>query len=194
MEHLAHIEINRTGPSLAGASQVFGRNEGRIVPDGQSGAGQGRHHSFGLLSDLTALFIASSDEGVALASDLSEAGATVILCTKRHTTIHALWADVAQAQVIFIDADTFDDTGKLVDFCMKLRSLAPDKPTILQSAVVGQNDFTTERMSICDVTLSKPTSRAVLHYAIDVAVENNARYRALLCCQKDGSSATIEGF
>lgn len=77
---------------------------------------------------------------------------------------------------IILDADAWGGIPALVGFCMWLRRLAPSVPIIILSSDPEDQDFTTERIQICDVTVTKPFTSRALSHALSVAEHNNSIY------------------
>jgi hypothetical protein len=139
-----------------------------------------------LYHGLTVIFFGVSEDAIQAAAMVNRAGANVKFCNYIPDHINAIDREIRKVDIVFVDADSLKDTGAVVEFCMKIRRLSHGVPIILLSSSVSSNDFTTERMSICDVTLKKPTARVVISYAIDAAIRNNARYQSLISDVADG--------
>lgn len=77
---------------------------------------------------------------------------------------------------IILDADAWGGVPALVGFCMWLRRLAPSVPIIILSSDPDDQDFTTERIQICDVTVTKPFTARAMSHALATAEHNNSIY------------------
>lgn len=70
-----------------------------------------------------------------------------------------------------------DDLEDRVDQCFALRARFPDCPIILMSETFGKNDFSTERMAVCDASLRSPVTQVAFKLAVPAALSNNAYFR-----------------
>lgn len=77
---------------------------------------------------------------------------------------------------ILVDESAAEDIRQLVEHCLFLRRALPEVPLLLLSPSVKGDDFGTERMAICDVTLRTPLSQAAFVRALRMARSNNRRY------------------
>jgi hypothetical protein len=68
--------------------------------------------------------------------------------------------------VVIVDIDAFDDIETAVDSLVEFRRKAPSSVVVLVSSKVGGDDFGSERLPICDVTLRAPLSAERLKQAV----------------------------
>ena len=95
-----------------------------------------------------------------------------------HNGISARWLQKQRPSLdyILLDADSFPGPDEVIDTCMYLRAATPDLPIVLISTDVRSDDFSTERITICDATLSKPFAETRLRKAVSAAKENNISF------------------
>lgn len=72
-----------------------------------------------------------------------------------------------------VDADLLGDAEDTIDYCFRLRAIAPEMPILLLSSEVRGHDLTAERMAICDATLRMPVARLPFFEGVDAAVRNS---------------------
>lgn len=84
-------------------------------------------------------------------------------------------ADRGGALVIF-DADDMGDADDVVDFGFALRKQAPDVPIIMLSSQIDRNDFSSERMMLCDATLKNPVTLTAFRLGLEAALQNHIKY------------------
>jgi hypothetical protein len=70
-----------------------------------------------------------------------------------------------------------DELEDRVDQCFGLRARFPDCPIILISETFGKNDFSTERMAVCDASLRSPVTQVAFKLAVPAALSNNEYFR-----------------
>lgn len=82
----------------------------------------------------------------------------------------------ANGTLIIFHADDFDDANDVVTFGFALRRISPDAPIVMLSSQVRRNDFTSERMMICDATLKTPLTLTGFCMGVEAATRNHAYY------------------
>lgn len=80
------------------------------------------------------------------------------------------------AKIALILEARADDLERRIDECLDLRARFPDCPIILMSESFGRNDFSTERMAVCDVSLRSPVSQVAFKLGVPAALSNNAYF------------------
>jgi DNA-binding NarL/FixJ family response regulator len=70
-----------------------------------------------------------------------------------------------------------DDLEDRIDACLAIRARFPACPIILLSETFGKNDFSTERMAVCDASLRSPVTQVAFKLAVPAALSNNAFFR-----------------
>ena len=80
--------------------------------------------------------------------------------------------------MLVLGPELADNLAPLVERCLEFRARFPASPILLMLPDVANNDFSTTRAAICDVTLRTPVSQAAFEDAIVAAMENNRDYRA----------------
>jgi len=79
--------------------------------------------------------------------------------------------------MVVVDGDDIGDAEEVVDFGYALRKVAPDAPVILLSSFFKRNDFTSERMLICDASLRNPVSLVTFKLGVAAALQNHQIYQ-----------------
>ena len=80
--------------------------------------------------------------------------------------------------MLILDIDGFGGPELVVARLADLRQRHPSLPVVVISAEVQFNDFTAERLAICDVTLRAPVSAPALELALAEAAVNNLLWQA----------------
>lgn len=109
---------------------------------------------------------------------LRMAGYRVIPAEGFGLAIGELMANRPTFGMLIVDIDGFGGPELVVARLMDLRRRHPSLPVIVVSADVQFNDFTTERLAICDVTLRAPVSAPALELALAEAAVNNLLWQA----------------
>lgn len=79
--------------------------------------------------------------------------------------------------VAFIDLDGFGGLGRVFDGLRRIRHEMPDVRIVLTSHTATQDDFSLERLAICDATLRAPMSLGAFDLALDAVAANNAEWQ-----------------
>lgn len=126
------------------------------------------------------ILYAAADPGgpCPIAGWLRQAGYRVIPAEGFGLAIGELMANRRAFGMLVIDVDGFGGADLVVARLADLRKRHPSLPVIVISAEVRFNDFTTERMAICDVTLRAPVSAPALELALAEAAVNNLLWQA----------------
>jgi hypothetical protein len=74
---------------------------------------------------------------------------------------------------LFIDLEAVGGIEDAYDSLRALRNSHPEIPVILVSSGFLTNDFSTERLAVCDVSLRGPVTFAALEFAMAQAETNN---------------------
>lgn len=121
------------------------------------------------------LYDTSEDETLMLREIVDELGGTLIRMGHVEEGMSFLDRHHDARIAIVIEADS-DDLSATVDHCLALRRRHPRCPIILTSTTFAQNDYSTERMAICDTSLRSPISQVSFLVAVPAAIANNALY------------------
>ena len=121
---------------------------------------------------------ADADMSDPVAGWLAAAGQQVIPAEGFGLAIGEVMARRPAFGMLVIDIDGFGGPDLVVARLMDLRKRHPSLPVIVISSEVRFNDFTTERLAICDVTLRAPISSAALELALAEASVNNLLWQA----------------
>ncbi|RBW54032.1 hypothetical protein DS909_13470 [Phaeobacter gallaeciensis] len=73
--------------------------------------------------------------------------------------------------VVFLDGVV--DEYEVVEALLLVRKVTKALPIILVSSAFSKNDFSLERVAICDVSLKSPVSRVTVGLAVAQAIANN---------------------
>lgn len=103
-------------------------------------------------------------------------GGNLMLTDLESTSERRLRRSVHRVDFCLVDESSIGDVCQVVEQCLFLRRAVPNMPLLLLSSSVKDDDFSTERMAICDATLRTPLSRAAFSYGLHAAKHNNARY------------------
>lgn len=140
------------------------------------------HHVFEMLDDGPAVLVIAPDAGISSSDEkFQNVGLETVRCrTLKHARV--LVASTNRRFSLFvIDIDSLGGIAATIDGVIALRDAHPCIPLILVSADVGANDFSTERLRLCDVTLRAPASYCALKLAIIQAARNNLEW-----CGREG--------
>ncbi len=74
---------------------------------------------------------------------------------------------------VMIDLDAFGSVMRAYDYLHDLRQRRPDLPVILVSEDFSSNDFSTERLPLCDASLRAPVVFSALEFALSEALDVN---------------------
>lgn len=109
--------------------------------------------------------------------------AGVAVCHDFGLAIAAALRSPARWSCMMVDLDRFGGIDETCDGLRHLRETVPQLPVILLSRRMRVNDYSTERLPICDVSLRLPLSPAALELALMDAIHNNliwqGRHRAM---------------
>lgn len=84
---------------------------------------------------------------------------------------------------VFVDVDSFGLIDTVISDLVDLRIRKPQLRVILLSRTFGRDDFTAERLAICDCSLRLPVSLVRLELAFIAADDSNAIWQSR-CPQK----------
>ena len=123
---------------------------------------------------------AAADAGAAspIGDWLRAAGYRIVPVEGFGLAIGELMAHRAAFTMLIVDIDGFGGPGLVADRLLDLRRKHPSLPVIVISGEVRFNDFTTERLTLCDVTLRAPVSAPALELALAEAAVNNLLWQA----------------
>jgi len=103
-------------------------------------------------------------------------GGNLLLTDLESTSERWLRRSVHRVDYCLVDESSIGDVGEVVEQCLFLRRAVPNMPLLLLSSSVKEDDFSTERMAICDATLRTPMTRAAFCHGLHAAKRNNIRY------------------
>lgn len=103
-------------------------------------------------------------------------GGNLLLTDLENTSERWLARSVRRIDFCLVDESSIGDVGEVVEQCLFLRRVVPSMPLVLLSSSVREDDFSTERMAICDATLRTPITRAAFCHGLQAAKRNNMRY------------------
>lgn len=127
-----------------------------------------------LLKNGVALFCGENNAEMRKLRDwYEEYGGAAIVVEEKAPPLDWLAENYATLDFCFVDSDYVGEVESLVDLGLRLRVLAPRLPVILGSRRVTANDFSVERIAICDATLKMPISRTAFLLGIQSALQNN---------------------
>ena len=158
---MAHTD--HAGPTGKAAGELPGASPGVDLRD--SARSLPRHQS--------PVIIATKDRQriSALMGWIGDQGHPVVLAdalAEMEYRVHA-----ARCGCLIVDIDTFDDLVRAIDVLVQLREQRPNLMVILLSEQVRRDDFSLERLPLCDVTLRYPLEPADLAFALEEAAVNN---------------------
>jgi len=131
-------------------------------------------------ADRRPVLYAAADAGAAspVGAWLHAAGYRCVPVEGFGLAIGELMAHRAAFAMLIVDIDGFGGPASVVDRLGDLRRRHPSLPVIVISGEVRFNDFTAERLAICDVTLRAPVSAPALEVALAEAAVNNLLWQA----------------
>lgn len=100
-------------------------------------------------------------------------GGEVATTTALDLALNAISESPANWGLFAVFMDGLEDTDGIVETLLLLRSIKPDLPVILISKDFVRNDYSTERMLICDVSLRAPIDQSALGNAVVQSIRNN---------------------
>lgn len=144
-------------------------------------------------ADTRPILLASADAGAPcpVTDWLRAAGHQVIPAEGFGLAIGEMLAHRRFFSMLILDIDGFGGPELVVARLMDLRRRHPSLPVIVISAEVQFNDFTAERLTICDVTLRAPVSAPALELALAEAAVNNLLWQARQTRARRGPSAPV---
>jgi len=78
-----------------------------------------------------------------------------------------------RSSCMIVDLDSFNDLNSTVDTLITLRQHRPNLAVILMTMEVKRDDFSLERLPMCDVTLRYPVASEDIDFALQEAKINN---------------------
>ncbi|MFY0312632.1 hypothetical protein ACFMBG_22390 [Leisingera sp. D0M16] len=112
-----------------------------------------------------------------LARWLEKLGGEVVLTNTVDRALQAIADSPGRWGLLAVFMDGFDEVDCIAERLLLMRSVKRDLPTILVSQDFTRHDFSTERMSLCDVSLSAPVSQTAFKQAVAQSISNNAIFR-----------------
>jgi len=119
------------------------------------------------------IYNASMGEVVMLRSWVASLGGTAVRLTEV-SDAEAFIARNAGSRIALVIEARSADLDERIEECLSLRARFPSCPIILLSETFGKNDFSTERMAVCDASLRSPVSQVAFKLAVPAALSNNA--------------------
>lgn len=119
---------------------------------------------------------------------IREQGIPVLLGRSLAVATATRFRGKAPYSLILVDIDMLGDLPRVIDDLLTLRAAFRDVPVILVSRDLAQDDFSTQRLPICDVSLRWPASFYRLEMAIAEAQVNNRQWQAR-CGAAQGATA-----
>ncbi|MGO4851249.1 hypothetical protein [Phaeovulum sp. W22_SRMD_FR3] len=127
-----------------------------------------------LLKNGVALFCGENNAEMRKLRDwYEEYGGAAIVVEEKSPPLDWLAENYATLDFCFVDSDYVGEVESLVDLGLRLRVLAPRLPIIMGSRRVTANDFSVERIAICDTTLKMPVSQTAFLLGIQSELQNN---------------------
>lgn len=130
---------------------------------------------FDVSDALIAIFAPDGPEARSMKSVITGAGGTAMIIPQFDVPEIWLRAYVARLTCCIVGHD-FADADEAVDFCLRLRAIAPELVTVLTLKNIKCHDFSAARMPICDVTLRRPVARNPLFLGLQAARDNRAAF------------------
>ena len=131
-----------------------------------------------ILRGWTVLLYDSSDaETVMLRDWIASLGGTSIRITRVADAGPFIARHTGSRIALLLEARAEDLDARIED-CIALRADHPDCPIILMSESFGTNDFSTERMTVCDARLRSPVSLVAFKLGVPAALANNAYFKS----------------
>lgn len=97
---------------------------------------------------------------------------------KRVSSITTLWVNDIYFEsvpaLVFVDVDGYGGPTQVVDHLLLFRKDMPHVTTVLLSSDFSSNDFSVDRLAICDCSISCAQSLPNLEIALEQAFLNNA--------------------
>ncbi|WP_292286152.1 hypothetical protein [Marivita sp.] len=124
-----------------------------------------------------ALFAPDVPEFRGMKADIEELGGTATIVPEAVLTECGLRKHASGLSFCVVGHD-FADADAAVDFCLELRRVAPALVIVLALAGIPNSDLSSERMSICEVTLRRPVSCVSLSRGIRAAFDNRATFES----------------
>lgn len=104
-------------------------------------------------------------------------------------SIHGLLQDY-----VFIDIDSDTDVDELFGQLFVIREFSPETRVILVCSSFKCDDFSSEGLNICDVSLRWPISLARLELGLVMSCSNNDIWREKRCVSLDNYGYSAEGY
>lgn len=131
----------------------------------------------GLFPQGQALFCGAADATSSAYRDyMVDLGGNLVIADDPATQVAWIKRHMDEIDYVLLDVEFYGDIDDAIELALEIRSLAPTLPILLVSRNVGGDDFTSERMMICDATLKAPFRQPVLRRALQAAVANNGYY------------------
>ena len=161
--------LRRSGSDTADIAQAPAK------PDAQESDGFTLINRSHFENALVAIFADNTPEARRMKSDLEGVGSTAMIVPQ--IDIPEVWLRTyAPRLTCCIVGHDFADAGAAVDYCLRLRRIAPELVIALTLPDVEHHNFSAEHMPICEVTLRRPVSRVPLFLGIQAACDNRAVY------------------
>lgn len=75
--------------------------------------------------------------------------------------------------ILFMELKVGEDIDTFVNRCFSLREINSSMPIVLFSSRFRYDDFSTERLAICDASLRAPLLHSTFEQSIEIAIQNN---------------------
>lgn len=115
---------------------------------------------------------------VSISEFLASCHTPVDLCSSLDAALNSVAQNSNIWRLLIVDVDLDQDIESLIDELSQFRVAAPNKPVVLMGSVFGQNDLSSERATIADLTLRHPIRLSWLQNYLKIAEQNNAEWRA----------------
>lgn len=117
------------------------------------------------------LVTARPRDAVTLESLIGACGHSTV--TARNLDQAAQDAHAFRWNCVVVDLDSLKDLAGAIDALVNLRAERPNVLVVVLSKEVKRDDFSLERLAMCDVTLRLPVRPEDLHFALEEARVNN---------------------
>ena len=137
------------------------------------------------------LYDSSDSETVMLRSWVDSIGGTVIRLRKMSDAWPFIERNRGARIALLLEVHS-EDLEDRVDECLDLRARFPECPIILMSETFGMNDFSTDRMAICDASLRSPVSQVAFKLAIPAVFANHREFMARRAVRQPEPQAVVQ--
>jgi hypothetical protein len=120
------------------------------------------------------------DEMVRISEFLNSCHIPVDLCSSLDAALNSVAQKSAIWRFLMVNVNPDQDLEALIDELSQFRVTVPNIPVVLVGPVFAQNDLSSERAAIADLTLCHPIRLSWLKNHLIIAEQNNAEWRARL--------------